>query len=115
LLLAAGILAPMNQRELRELFRREIRRDPARAVAVAVGPISELWVALLEALDHPNIGPEEEEILLQWREFILEGARKAMRAAACEMRVRNNFWPQWALSPEEPPVRKGWRPPRRRR
>lgn len=105
----------MDQGQLREFFRREIRRDAARAVAVAVGPISDLWVAILEALNHPNIGPQEAEILIQWQEYILEGARRAMRAAACEMRLRNNFWPYWALSPEEPPVRKDWRPPRRRR
>lgn len=104
----------MSQYGLREFFRREIRRDPARAVAVAVGPIGDLWVALLEALNHPDIGPEQEQILLQWEAFILEGTRKAMRAAACEMRLRNGFWPHWDLANNEPRVRKSWRPPRQR-
>lgn len=88
--------------DLRDFFRSEIRRDPIRAIAVAVMPITDLWVAVLERHGHPDIGPEKVQSLNLWMAAILRGVHKAVHAAACEMRLRSGVWPAQALSEEEP-------------
>jgi hypothetical protein len=92
--------------QLRDFFRREIYRDPRRAIAVAVTPITDLWVAVLEAYGHPNIGPEQAQKLHQWMAAIVNGVHEAVTAAACEMRLRSGVWPAQSLSKEEPARRK---------
>ncbi len=98
--------------DLREFFRAEIRRDPLRAIAVAVMPITDLWVAVLERHGHPDIGPEKVQSLNLWMAAILHGVHKAVHAAACEMRLRSGVWPAEALSEEEPAPKPQRRRPR---
>ena len=85
---------------LRETLRREVRRDPFRAIAIAVGPVAELWVAVLEAVGHPNIDAQKRRELEWWAWLVHRGGDEAILAGACEMRVRSGVWPEGSLREE---------------
>jgi hypothetical protein len=88
---------------LREAIRKEVRNDPLRAIALAMGPVTELWVAVLEAVGHPKIDAQKRRELEWWAWLVHRGVDEAILAAACEMRLRSGVWPEGSLREEPRP------------
>lgn len=91
----------MEDRDIRDTLRREIRRDPRKAIAIACTHISDLWMVILEACGHPHIDYQAAMQLRKWEQAILEGVRHALVAGACEMRVRNSRWLSSSVARDE--------------